>query len=242
MRYLGGKSRIAKPIAAIVNEARGGRPFWDPFCGGLSVSVALAAAGPGIVSDANPALIALYRGVRAGWVPPETVTEAEHRSARALPDTDPLKAFVGFGCSFGAKWFGGYARGGTRNTWYASRPAYSYAGGAARALRRDRAALEGCAIERIDFLAIEPRPCALGAIYCDPPYAGTQGYDALGAFDHARFWARAQGWARAGVPVFVSELACPIAHEVVWTREHAQKVAGGTRGSQTEYLFRVRAC
>lgn len=231
MQYLGGKSRIAKPIAAIVNEARGGRPFWEPFCGGLSVSVQLAAGGPGIVSDANPALIALYRGVRAGWVPPETVTEAEYHAARALPDTDPLKAFVGFGCSFGAKWFGGYARG-----------ASNYASTGARALRRDVPALEGCAIERVDFLAIEPRPCALGAIYCDPPYAGTQGYDAIGAFDHARFWARAAAWARAGVPVFVSELTCPIAHEVVWTREHRKMLGADSRAMQVECLFRVRAC
>jgi len=60
MRYLGGKSRIAKHIAPIVNAARTpDRPkFWDPFCGGLSMAVALAKHGPGIVSDFNPALIA----------------------------------------------------------------------------------------------------------------------------------------------------------------------------------------
>jgi DNA adenine methylase len=234
VQYLGGKSRIAKPIAAIVNEVRGDRPFWEPFCGGLSVSVRLAKHGPGIVSDANPALIALYRGVRAGWTPPAHVSEPEWRAARTLPDTDPLKAFAGFGCSFGGKWFGGRARGLGRDG--AER---NYAAETNRSLARDIPALAGSAIECLDFLAIEPRPCGLGAIYCDPPYAGTTGYGAVGELDHARFWARAQGWARCGAPVLVSELACPVPARTVWAREHRRTIGGDSRATQLEQLFWV---
>lgn len=228
VQYLGGKTRIAKDIAAIVNAERRGRIFWEPFCGGLSVSVALAKAGPGIVSDAHPALISLYRGVRAGWKPPETVTEDDYRAARALPDTDPRKALIGFGCSFGGKWFGGYARqaGG-----------YDYAGGAVRSVRKGVDALAGCEIARLDFLSIAPRPMDL-VIYADPPYAGTTGYAM--AFDHALFWSRVQGWERAGVPVFVSEYACPVPHRVLWERVHNLQVSGGTStAARTERLFRV---
>src|SRR5690606_2494941 len=95
VRYLGGKSRLAREIASIVNAARGpGVPFWEPFCGGLSVSVQLAKAGPGIVSDASVALISLYQAVRDGWDPPESVSEAEYHQARTLPETDPLHAFA----------------------------------------------------------------------------------------------------------------------------------------------------
>lgn len=233
MRYLGGKTRIAKPIAEIVNAARGERPFWDPFCGGLSVSVRLAEQGPGIVSDANPALIALYRAVREGWDPPEHVTAEEREAALALPDSDPRKAFMRIGVGFGASWFSGYARGGGRN----------YAGESRRTVLAEVPRLSGSAIECLDFLAIEPRVgSGLGAIYCDPPYAGTRGYDAVGAFDHGLFWARVQGWERAGVPVFVSEYACPVPHETLWEKERSHGGIGPPsherRKRTIERLFR----
>ncbi len=229
MQYLGGKTTIAGKVAAIVNAERCGRPFWEPFCGGLSVSTKLAAGGPGIVSDAFAPLIALYQAVKGGWIPPETLSEAEYQAARALPDSDPRKAFAGFGCAFGGKWFRGYARGGARR-------ARNYAGYTRRALLRDLPALSRCPIERLDFLAIEPRPLDL-VIYADPPYANTTGYK-TGAFDHLRFWARAQAWERAGVPVFVSEYACPVPHRIVgeWAKKGA---VGAVKEVRTERLFRV---
>lgn len=230
MRYLGGKTRIAKAIAEIVNAERGDRVFWEPFCGGLSVSVRLAAHGPGIVSDAHPSLIALYQAVRDGWAPPKHVAEEEYQAARSLPDHDPLKGFIGFGCSFGGKWFGGMARGGGRN----------YAAESARAIVRDVRSLGGCAIRCKSFFDWTPRARPF-VIYCDPPYAGTTGYGATGEFDHARFWAQAQAWERCGVPVFVSEYSCPVPHRVVWSKEKTVHVAGGSedRNKNLERLFRV---
>jgi DNA adenine methylase len=102
MQYLGGKSRIAKEIAQVVAPQGF---WWEPFCGGLSVSVQLAKFGPGLVSDANPALISLYTSVARGWLPPEALSLEEWREARRLPDSDPRKAFAGFGCSFGGRYF-----------------------------------------------------------------------------------------------------------------------------------------
>lgn len=233
MQYLGGKTRLAPRIAETVNAERvrlgapgAPLPFWDPFCGGLSVSVRLAALGPGIVSDACAPLIALYRAVRAGWDPPEHVTEAEYAAARALPDTDPRKAFVGFGCSFGGKWFGGYGRHRKGLAQFAR-----------SSVRRGVAALASSAIERIDFLSVEPRPLPL-VIYADPPYAGTTTYAGVPPFDSDRFWRRVQAWERASVPVFVSEYACPTQHTILHERRQEQKI-GLTGGSRTERLLRV---
>lgn len=129
-----------------MNAERGDRVFWEPFCGGLSVSVRLAAHGPGIVSDANPALISMYQAVRDGWVPPEHVTREEYQAARTLPDSDPLKGFIGFGCSFGGKWFGGMARSRGRN----------YSAESARAISRDVGKIAGSAIECMSFFRLEP--------------------------------------------------------------------------------------
>ncbi len=109
MRYMGGKSRIAKQIAAVIDEHRQpGQLVWDAFCGGLSMSVALSKKGPVLASDACAPLIALYKAVQEGWDPPTEVSRQTYMAAKLLPDSDPMKAFCGFGCSFGGKWFGGY--------------------------------------------------------------------------------------------------------------------------------------
>jgi DNA adenine methylase len=247
MQYLGGKSRIAKELARII-QPKG--LWWEPFCGGLYLSVQLAKYGPGLVSDAHPALIALYQAVRAGWQPPETVTEADYQAARGLPDSDPRKAFIGFGCSFGGKYFGGYARavrtreynrGGlcTENPVRAAaaslRPLRNYAAESARSVAGARSALAACAVEHLDFLEQEPCP-GFDVIYCDPPYRGTTGYS---TGDHEAFWARCVQWAQSGSRVFVSEYTCPYPSivDVVWTKKVLSTV--GPNQSKTEKLYRV---
>jgi len=174
MRYLGGKSKHAKEIAKIINP-RG--VWWDPFCGGFAVSEALMRYGPGVASDAHPALISMYQAILGGWNPPRSMSAEEYARARTLPDSDPLKAFAGFGCSFGGKWFGGLAKNTEYNHTF---PVRSAADGLTKI---DLASVQ---ILRLDFLDVDPFPAPDLTIYCDPPYAGTQGYS-TGAFDHDRF-------------------------------------------------------
>ncbi len=229
MRYLGGKSRIARHLAAVIDQyRRPGQWVWDPFCGGLSMAVALSANGPGLASDANAALIALYQAVRAGWVPPTEVSREQYAAARQLPDSDPLKAFCGFGCSFGGKWFGG---------WFGDGSNHCSAAGSSRAVRRDVPKVTEFAT--IDFLAVEPHDSGM-VLYLDPPYRGTTGYAATGAFDHDRFDARAREWAAFG-PVFVSEYEFP-GGVVVFEREKPKSVAGGNGGGRIgiERLYLVQ--
>lgn len=191
MQYLGGKSRDAKRLAAVIDNYRQpGRLVWDPFCGGLSMAVALSANGPVFASDIHRPLISLYQCVRAGWVPPTELTEAQYRAARALPDWHPRKAFAGFGCSFSGKWFGGYARG-----------KINYARAAHNILLRD--AQKAWRLRRLDFLAVRPRPTR-AILYLDPPYRGTTGYSGTPEFDYSLFLRCVQGWAEHTL-VFVSE-------------------------------------
>lgn len=206
------------------------------------MSVQLAKHGPGLVSDANAALIALYRAVRDGWEPPSAVSKEEYRAAKALPDSDPRKAFIGFGCSFGGKWFGGYAE--ERWYYYPSSKQSKYRNHTAesgRSLARDIPALSACRIERKSFFDVTPSDNSFQpeCIYADPPYAGTTGYAATGVFDNERFWHYCQQWASRGVRVFVSEYACPVPHEVAWEKRHTVNVSGGTGAVRTERLLRV---
>lgn len=221
--------------------------WWEPFCGGLSVSVQLAAYGPGIVSDANAALISLYTSVREGWDPPTEATEDEWREARDLPDSDPRKAFFGFGCSFGAKWFGGSAvkraqRWTPKDNCFVDDNAV---GATRKALLRDLPLLSRCGLRHLDFLTCEP--LEVEVVYCDPPYAGTTGYTATGRFDHDAFWLRCQVLAQRA-RVFVSEFDCPVPHEEVWQRASGcmlTQSGGGLdprspkRSNRVERLFKV---
>ncbi len=236
MQYLGGKSRIAKKLAAIINPIRGNRPFWDPFCGGLSMSVALG--GCGFISDAHPALISLYRAVTAGWWPPRSVTRAEYEMAKSLPDTNPLKAFIGFGCSFGGKWFGGYASKRLAPVGGGKQSYFSYVDSARRSVMKDVAALvnRGCTFAALDFLSVEPAPTDY-VLYLDPPYAGTTGYSL--PFDHALFYDRVKQWATF-TDVFVSEYNMPFG-DVVWGAEVRCRTSNDHTGMRTERLYRVCA-
>jgi len=250
MRYVGGKSRHAKEIAKAISP-RG--VWWDAFCGGFAVSEALMQYGPGIASDAHPALISMYQAIQGGWSPPRSMSAEEYARAKTLPDSDPLKAFAGFGCSFGGKWFGGLAnpiQGVDRRTGApllrdpigeSSRSVLkvrNYARETADRLAIDLAPVQ---ILRLDFLDVDPFPAPDLTIYCDPPYQGTQGYS-TGAFDHARFWDRAQAWAALGARVFVSEYACLVPHRIVWEKRVTSALQGGAKaGDRLEKLFALHS-
>lgn len=234
MQYLGGKSKIARWLVAAMRPRLSGREFWDAFCGGLSVSLAISETGArGLATDANPALVNLYQAVAAGWDPPAVVSEDDYAAARSLPDTDPRKAFCGFACSFGGKWFGGYARA-------PKEAGRTYAGAGRTALLRDVGLLveRGIDVALANFLEVEPEPTET-VLYLDPPYAGTTGYGATGTFDYPRFYRRVAAWARY-TDVFVSEYSMPISlgGRLAMEFAHDMSVAGGVRkGARVERLY-----
>lgn len=227
MRYLGGKTQIAKDLVSAIPQD--GRYFWDAFCGSLAISCALS--GPGMVSDTSAPLIALYQAIDAGWDPPATLTKEEWQAAKALPDSNPLKGFAGFGCSFRGLYFSGYAGG------YVGPVSNPGAQAARQVLTRDvrKLAARGCCFKQIDFLSVEPEPGLL--LYLDPPYRNTSAYAGTAPFDHDRFYGRVEAWARYG-PVYVSEYDFPLGR-VVWERSRAVKLKAGTGARAVEKLYRV---
>lgn len=230
MQYLGGKARIGATLAGLI-QPRG--VIWEPFCGGLGVTPHLARTAQVLATDVHQPLVSLYQAVQQGWDPPGGVTEEEYHQAKTLPDTDPLKAFIGFGCAFGGKWFGGYARCTNRGT--------NFAKTARSVLLRDFAKLQSCVFGQLSFLDVDPPTSeAPTAIYADPPYQGTTGYGGTQEFDHAKFWNYCQQWAAKGVQVFVSEYACPVPSRTLWEKEHKVFLTGGSGvKTNTEKLFQV---
>jgi DNA adenine methylase len=229
MQYMGGKSRQAKHIAGVLSAYAGTcRYYVEPFLGGASVFE--RAAGiflHPVGSDVHPDLILMWQALLDGWLPPDAVTREEYNELRTA-EPSPLRGFVGFGCSYGGKWFGGYAY---------SAGGRDYCGGSKRvALRKARAmSAVGATVHRSSYLDLDPLPGTL--VYCDPPYAGTTKYNGTNAFDHGDFWARARGWADAGAVVVVSEYSAPAGVKCIGGRPAMKSLRRDTNLPSTEKLF-----
>ena len=95
MRYLGGKSKIAKKITAAIlahTDRRG--LLIEPFCGGGAMTAALAPHFDRVdASDIVEDLILMWQALQDGWQPPRVVTEAEHATIKHAPPS-ALRAFI----------------------------------------------------------------------------------------------------------------------------------------------------
>lgn len=214
MRYLGGKKRLAKRIASILDDHREeGQPFVDVFCGLLSVSVAMPNRGPAVANDGCAPLINMYDAWRKGWRPPGEVSEDLYLQLKEKQDPkDPLTAFAGFGLSWGGKWFGGYARAkvktGTRSippsSYTGPTEPLNYAELSGRSLNKT---LGQCGHVRFSCKSFYHVDTKDSLVYCDPVYRNTTKYGYFGFFAHTDFESCAQEWADSGAVVFVSEYA-----------------------------------
>lgn len=195
MRYLGGKSKIRKQIATFLESVR--KPeqvYFEPFCGGCHVTQEIS--GTRIAGDGNYALITMYRALQKGWIPPQSVTEELYAKYKANPNPyDPATAFIGIGCSFGGKWFGGYAR----------QKGYDFAIGGTNAIMRQLPKIQDVEFRYGNYWEHNPQDML---IYCDPPYQGTTAYGAFKEFDHTRFWNTMRIWSRDNT-VVISEYKAP---------------------------------
>ena len=229
MRYLGGKSKIASRIAAVILSSVQERGRYIETCiGGGAVFEVLAPyfARP-CAGDVHPDLIMMWQAASRGWVPPTVVTEEQYRRLKDQPPS-ALRGFVGFGCSFAALWFSTLARDGSE--------AGKFADESARAVVRMRPVLERAELRCCSYEAWDVR--AGDVVYCDPPYFGTTEYACADGFDHTRFWRVLDDWVEVGAHVFVSEYTAPAHWRSIGEAAHKQSVAGGDKQSTTtERLF-----
>lgn len=236
VRYMGSKARFAAALLAVILSGRlAEQTYVEPFIGGANIFDKVP--GPKIGADLNGFLVAMWGAVRDGWRPPEDVSVEDYReakrqsqtAARTLPDAEI--GFIGAGCSFGGKWFGGFARGGFN----ANGEPRVYSRESARAVLKQAPGLRGAifAAGPYDSLSLPSR----SLIYCDPPYAGVTGY--TNAFDTAAFWRWCDARAADGHTVFVSEYRAPGHWRPVWEQETLSSVSRESRSGKraVERLF-----
>lgn len=232
MRYQGGKERVAKYIVKELPDYID--VYIEPFIGGLSIASRIK-ANQYVLADGLQCVPFLYHACYYdGWIPPTSLTIEEYKWVKAeVPQTDPLHAFVGFGCSFGGKYWGGYSK--TAREDKKERPYCEQAHNSLlRKINRLKANANGSPVTFLhsDYQDLEIPDGAV--VYCDPPYAGTTAYAV--DFDSDQFWQWAQDLSKR-CKVFVSEYKAPEGWYSIWQREKAVDIKRGERSFATENLF-----
>lgn len=217
MKYQGGKRKHAKALLAIMLKHRQPEQFWvEPFVGGGGIFDKVG--GNRIGADANSYTVEALKLIRdhSELLPANNsqISDEIYRHYKELSRSSHSKSksgmigYFGFALSFGGKWFAGMRRDrqGSRD----------YAAEAFRAARDQGIGLNGsklisCAYNNLDIPSNS-------IIYCDPPYASTQGY-ITGAFDHAAFWQWCREKVAEGHTVFVSEYQAPSDWVCIWSKE-----------------------
>jgi DNA adenine methylase len=231
MRYLGGKSVISGKISKIINDKieevnNPNSVFISLFCGACSIESKIKSQFH-FCNDKHPYLIAMYKALQNGYEFPEFVSEEQYKYIREHKDENPaLTGFVGFGCSFGGKWFGGYAR--------THEEPKGFAGEAKRSLIKINNSLNKAVFTCLDYKDVDIPDGSF--VYADPPYMNTTKYSKGMVIDYEEFWDYMRKISKNNY-VFISEQTAPDDFVSIWEKESTRFINTNGRFKVTEHLF-----
>lgn len=215
MKYLGSKNKLSKELLPIIlKDSNKFENYVEPFCGGCNMIDKVSGFKRRIANDYNQQLICLLKELQNCWIPPDTISEEEYNDLKNKKnEINPLIAFAGFGCSFGGKWFAGYARGkDSKGNWR------NYCSETKRNLLQQAPNLSGIEFKSGSYLELDVPDNSI--IYCDPPYRDTTKYK--DSIDYEEFYEWCRNQSRNGNQIFVSEYWMPDDFKEIWNKE--QKV------------------
>ena len=229
MQYQGGKHFSAKSIAGVLAPyLLPGVDYYEPFCGALHASLAIAPYVQGQVhlSDGFDDLVDLWVAVRDGFTM-LPITREEYAVLRhATPS--PTRTAAGFGLSFSGKWFGSFVSDRPNLSIYPLQALN-------RSFEKRRPLLARANLTACSYDKIQPRRGDL--VYCDPPYANTTQYSAVDSFDSARFWQWVRDMTSGGVNIFVSEYSAPPDFVSIWSKSVQSKIKTSAHHTPGVSLF-----
>lgn len=239
MKYMGSKNRHAKEIIPIILKDRGSKPYIELMVGGANMIDKVK--GERFGYDINEYLIALFQELQKGWIPPDYVSEDEHKDVRLNRDRYPpyYVGFVGFCCSYSGKWFGGFARNVSRanpDHENLNKTSRNYCAESKRNLLKQLPNILDVIFECKSYLDVEINETSI--IYLDPPYQGTTKYK--DAFDHDAFWDFCRQKSLQVHDVFISEYTAPDDFECVWSKEvnnSLTKNTGAKKGVEKLFIY-----
>lgn len=232
---MGSKSRIAHAILPIIlRDRKPGQYYVEPFCGGCNVIDKVD--GLRIASDSNPYLIAMFRSLQQGMVPPVTINRECYNEVRKSYNehdgrfNDDYIGYIGFTGSYNGRFFdGGYSGHGVK----IKNGVRDYITEARNNLIAQMPYLRDVEFRCSDYKKLEIPNNSI--IYCDPPYQGVKRYSYT--IDHDIFWQWCRVMSRKGHRVFISEYDAPNDFECIWYQEIKTTINQSITKRPVEKLF-----
>ena len=220
MQYFGGKHFTAKKTTQLIRTMmKKDQEYIEPFCGACWI-VSNMTNSDRKASDTNPYLIALYKALQEGWIPPTKITEEFYKDLRQCtgkqkqdgpqipldetPDflgdgyQNALVGFAGCACSFAGIWYGSYARDPRH-------PGMNFADKGQKTLLRMKILIQDVEFSCRSYDEWEPEGAM---VYCDPPYNATNQPYFSKVFDSDKFWETMRRWSKNNT-VLISEYDAP---------------------------------
>ena len=230
MKYLGGKYILGKQISEVLLSmpTHNINGYLEPFCGALGV---LKRMTPHFnkcsASDIHCDLIELWNNVQKNtFIPPNNMTEKEYYIIKNMKSPSALKAFVGFGCSFGGKYFCGYAQK------YTNGKKENYLQAVTNSMNKLRPHIQKVKFKCISYDKLRP---SNKLIYCDPPYKSNKfpikyrkavrKYD---IFDNSKFWEIMRKWSKNNI-VVISEIQAPEDFICIWSKKKYRSISQSSK-------------
>ena len=238
MRYVGSKNKISKYIVPIIqsyinNDTTG---YIEPFVGGANVIDKIDCQNK-IGCDVHENLIELLKKAQNDTSDiPDYILEDEYHTVKNNQGNYPkwYVGLVGFCSSFGAKYFGGYARNSKQDN------SGMWSKGAINNLKAQSRNISDVKFICKDFRDLDVSKLKDYVIYCDIPYKNTTKY-ATRAFPHEEFYE----WCRQAAKnntVLISEYNMPEDFQCILEIPHktlldSNKNTGDIKNVRTERLY-----
>ena len=242
MQYVGSKNRLSKELAPIIQSYINDNTvaYIEPFVGGANMIDKINHHNK-IGSDLHKELIALHNyNKNNSELFPKTISEEEYKYVKNNREQydDWYVGLVGFCASFGAKYFGGYARS-YQSDGITPRDIPNEA---IRNLQKQAPNIQDITFEHKSFLDYDPEEYKNCVFYLDPPYRKTLSYS-TGNFPYEEFDKWTIELAKNNT-VLISEYQIPEdKFECVWSKDTTVSITnqGDIKNKKrVEKLFKVR--
>lgn len=238
MRYVGSKNKLSKDLAPIIQGYinKDTKGYLEPFVGGANMIDKIQCSNK-IGCDIHRQLIALLQYAQEyGDLLPERILEDTYNEVKNNKEKyeDWYLGLVGFCSSFGAKYFGGYARDGKGDN------SGKWSAGAIKNLKKQIPNLKNIKFQCCSFLDLPKDKIRGYVIYCDIPYKGTTKYKTE-EFPYEKFYEWAKEMSIHNT-ILISEYNMPDEFECIWEKEHktlidSNKSSGDKDNIRVERLY-----
>lgn len=236
MWYMGSKNRLSKHLVPIIQSYvnKDVKGYIEPFVGGGNIIDKIQCNNK-IGCDIHEELIELLKYVaNLNNSIPDMISEEEYNNVKNNKENYPkwYVGLVGFCSTFGAKYFGGYAR--SKKDKFDGEKSYL----ALKNLNKQRDNLINIKFECCDFRDI--KDISDYVIYCDPPYRNTTKYKTE-TFPYEEFYDWCREMSKNNI-VLISEYWMPNDFECIWEKESkvnfdSNRKANDDKNKRIEKLF-----